>query len=118
MRIAVLALLLLTAACTTGVDRRTFLNTLIGAPETEVVRQMGVPSRTYETGGHKYLAYSEQRADYIAGGPFLFGAGFYYGPRFGYAAFPPQVIERVCETTFDIAEGRVLTWALRGNACG
>ena len=125
MRTAALAVALLTAACAQGMDRRAYLNTLIGTPEAEAVRQLGVPSRTYETGGHKFLAYTEQRADYI-GSPIMFGAGFgagFYGPRFGYAGFGPTVfgptvIERVCETTLDITEGRVATWQLRGNACG
>lgn len=121
MRMLALAVALLVTACAPHLDRRVYLSSLVGVPEAEVVRQIGVPTRTYETSGHKFLAYTEQRADYIAGGPFFFGGGFgggFYGPRFGYAAFPPQVIERVCETTFDIAEGRVLTWSLRGNACG
>ena len=67
--------------------------------------------------GHKYLAYAEERSEVIAGGPFVFGGGF-YGSRFGYfGGLPTEVIRRGCETTFDVADGRVLTWALRGNAC-
>lgn len=118
MRTTILAVALLATACAPGFDRRAYLSSLVGAPEAEVVRQMGVPSRTYETGGHKFLAYSEQRVDFVAGGPFFFGGAGFYGSRFGYGAFTPQVVERVCETTFDVAEGRVVTWALRGNACG
>ena len=118
MRSLVLTATLLLCACAPGMDRRAYLNTLIGQPESVAVQQLGVPSRAYETSGHKYLAFLEQRQDYLAGGPFLFGGGF-YGRGFGYGAvFPSEVINRVCETTLDIANGRVLSWSLRGNACG
>jgi len=123
MRLAKLLPLLLITACTTGPDRATVLNSMIGAPEAEVVRQLGVPSRTYETGGHKFLAYTDQRATVIDGGPLMYGGGFfgggYYGSGFGFgSAFPTEIIPRVCETTFDVVGGRVQTWSLRGNACG
>ena len=121
MKRAVLLATLL-AACSTGPDRAAFLNTLIGASETDLVRQLGVPSRTFDTPGHHFLAYAERRLDYIPGGPFFGGYGF--GPGYGYgfgglgAAFPPEVIDRQCETTFDVVGGRVQSWAFRGNACG
>ena len=123
---ALLLPLLALAACTTGPDRPALLNSLVGQSETEVVRVLGVPSRTYETAGHKFLAYTEQRATVVDGGPAFFGGygGFGYGafgPGFGWgygSAFPAQVIPRICETTFDVAGGRVLGWSLRGNACG
>ena len=116
--------LALLAACSSLPDRTAVLNSLVGQPETEVVRRFGVPSRTFETGGHNYLAYAEQLSQRIDGGPFFFGGGFYgggfgYGPGFGYgAAFPTEIVPRVCETTFDVSGGRVVGWALRGNACG
>ena len=122
---ALLAGLALLTACAPGVDRRAYLATFVGQPETEVVRQLGVPSRTFDSGGHKFLAYLEQRgATAISGGPFLFGGygyGYGFGPRFGYGyggAFPTYVTERTCETTFEVAGDRVVSWALRGNSCG
>ena len=106
------------AACAPGFDRRAYLATLVGQPETELVRQLGVPSRTYDAGGRRFIAYSERRADIYGGGPFFGGFG-YFGAGYGlYGAFPAQVIERGCETTFEVGDGRVLSWALRGNACG
>ena len=115
------------AACAvnTGEDRRAYLSSLVGAPETELVRQLGVPTRSYETTGRKFVAYDERRVDVYPGAPFFGGfGGFGYGyGRFGSGfgasyAFPPQVVERGCETTFEIDGGRVQSWALRGNACG
>ena len=100
--------------------RPAHLNSLIGAPETDVVRQLGVPTRTFQAGGHTFLAYEQRSAAIYPTTSLFFGNGF-YGPGFGLgygAAFPPTVIERGCETTIDIAEGRMVTWSLRGNGCG
>lgn len=115
----ILPVLALLAACAPGVDRRAYLATLVGQPETELVRQLGVPSRTYDTDGRRFVAYTERRADIVGGGPF-FGGGFgYFGGGYGlYGALPATVVERGCETTFELADGRVLSWTLRGNACG
>lgn len=121
MRLKPLALCLLLAACAPGIDRRAYLNTLVGQPEIDAVRQLGVPGRTYDTNGHRFLAYIDQRTTYVAGGPFLFG-GYYGGPfgrpGFGYAAFPQESVVRACETTLEIVDGRVANWSLRGNGCG
>ena len=132
MRTTALIPLLLLAACATGPDRTMVLNSLVGQSETEAVRTLGVPSRSYETAGRKFLAYREERAQILDGGGGFFGGGFYgggfgygtgfgsaFGPSFGYgAAFPAEVIPRVCETTLEVAGGRVTGWSLRGNSCG
>ncbi len=117
-RISPLLLAAALAGCAPAFDRPAFLATLVGQPETELVRRLGVPSRTYETGGHKFLAYSERRSEVIGGGPFFGGFGFGSGLGLGYgAAFPSEVIEQTCETTFEVGNGRVLAWSLRGDAC-
>ena len=111
----ILAGCLALAACATGPDRRQVLASLVGQPETEAVRQFGVPTRTYETGGRKFIAYDERTTDLLPSGPFLGGFGYFgYG---GFGGFPPQLIERGCETTLEVAGGKVVSWALRCNAC-
>ncbi len=118
MRHLVLVLCLAAASCTAGPDRRVVLASLVGQPETEVVRQLGVPNRSYETGGRKFIAYDERRTDLIPPSPFIGGFG-YFGYGYGtFGGFPAQLIERGCETTFEVSSGRVVSWALRGNACG
>ncbi|MDQ2801201.1 MAG: hypothetical protein M3Y41_00410 [Pseudomonadota bacterium] len=110
----------LTACVNTGADRRAYLTTLIGQPETTVIQQLGVPSRTFETDGHRFLAYDERRVDVIPSPP-LFGGGYWgggFGFGYGYGPFPPEIVERGCETTFDIVSGRVQSWNLRGSLCG
>jgi hypothetical protein len=106
------------AGCVDTLARRqALLNEFVGRPEPEVVQQLGVPDRTYETGGVKYLAYDESRMQIVPGVP-AFGAG----PWWAYGAygggFPPELINLVCETTFAVADGVVKSYTLRGNACG
>lgn len=115
MRLAVLLLAGLVVACADQLAaRRAYLSGFVGQPELAVVQQMGVPSRSYEASGVKYLAYDENRIDVIPSfptyGPFYMG---WYG-----GGFPPQVVEWRCETTFEVAEGTVRAFTLRGNACG
>jgi hypothetical protein len=94
--------------------RQAELGQLIGQPESVLIQRMGVPNRTYETDGVKYLAYDEQRVDIVPGYPTYnpFFTGWYGG------GFPPEVVELRCETTFEIAAGTVKAFTLRGNACG
>jgi hypothetical protein len=90
-------------------ERMAALNRLVGQPEQTLLLTMGVPTRSYDSGGVKYLAYDEQLIDIIPGTPGV-------GP-WNLGAVPPQPIERSCETTFQVAQGIVRSFILRGNAC-
>jgi hypothetical protein len=103
------------AGCTNQLaQREAYLRQFIGQPDSFLVQQMGVPSRSYETGGVRYLAYDERRIDIVPGPPSF--APFYMGWYRG--GFPPQVVELTCETTFEVSGGTVRAFTLRGNACG
>lgn len=112
----------LLAACVSPADlraeREAQLGGFIGQTEADLVRALGVPSRQFEADGRRFLAYIERRVDLVPGYmPFRpygygFGNGFGYGP-----GFPPQAIERSCETTFESVGGKVSGYSLRGNAC-
>jgi hypothetical protein len=112
------SLLLLTGLLAGCVDelavRQAQLSQLVGQPEAVLIQQLGVPSRSYETGGVKYLAYNEQRVDIVPGFPTYnpYFTGWYGG------GFPPYAVDLRCETTFAIADGTVKSFTLRGNACG
>jgi hypothetical protein len=97
------------------------LNALIGKTEADLVRSEGVPSRTYDAGGHKFLAYSRSRIESIGGepgfGPYGYGGWGGWGGYGGWGGFPPEIIQRDCETTFEVGGGLVLHWGFRGNAC-
>ena len=112
---AVLLLVVLLGGCTNVLaERQAYLNQFIGQPESALVQAMGVPSRSFTTAGVTYLAYNEHRIDFIPGTP-MYGP-FYWG---GYGGgFPPQIVQLDCETTFQVVDGRISTYTLRGNACG
>ena len=97
------------------------LNALVGKSETDLVRAQGVPTRTYDVGGHKFLAYASHHIESVPGdpgfGPYGYGGWGYWGGWGGWGGFPPEIIDRNCETTFEIANGVVLHWSFRGNAC-
>lgn len=111
-RIALPALLLITG-CQTGASREQILAQFVGATEQQLVQAMGVPNRTFTTGDARFLAFDERRDELIAPPP---------GPGWGWwgwgGPWPVTVRERVCETTFEIVQGRVRAFTLRGNACG
>ena len=114
-RVVLLALAGLVAGCVNQfAARQAYLSHFIGQPEAVLVQQMGVPMRSYETGGVKYLAYDESRVDILPAFPTYnpFFTGWYGG------GFPPQVVEWKCETTFAVSDDTVKSYTLRGNACG
>ena len=94
--------------------RQAYLSQFVGQSEAAVVQQFGVPSRSIETGGVRYLAYDEHRIDLVPSFPSYspYFTGWYGG------GFPPQVVEWRCETTFEVTGGTVRAFTLRGNACG
>lgn len=116
MRRAVLVLAVLLAGCVNRLaQRQAFLAPFIGQPESVLVQRLGVPDRTYQTQGVKYLAYTESRVDILPGAPMMMGPpwwGWYGG------GFPPQAVNLVCDTTFAVSDGIVRSYTLRGNACG
>jgi len=107
----VLACCALPVACADDTAARmAALNHLVGQPEQTLLQIMGVPTRSYDADGTKFLAYDERRVDFIPGVP---GVGVWSA-----GAVPPQRIERWCETTFQVAQAVVQNFTLRGNACG
>ncbi len=96
--------------------RQAALAVWVGQSEADLVRRFGVPARTYEAAGRRFLAYDEGSTQIVP----AFEPGYPYG--FGWqgygGGFPSEVVQRVCETTFEVAGGRVAGYSLRGNACG
>jgi hypothetical protein len=86
------------------------LASMVGESETDVVRQFGVPMRTIETGGHRFIAYFESRQQLVP------GVGPWGPPWWGWSG--SAVITRSCEVTFEIDAGKVKGYSLRGDGCG
>lgn len=120
--LALAAVLALAACAYPNPQHVAALNALVGKSETDLIRTYGVPNRTYDSGGHRFLAYSRSRIDTIPGDPGFGWGGPYWGGYWGggwggFGGFPPEYIQRQCETTFELAAGIVQTWSLRGNDC-
>lgn len=90
-----------------------FLQAQIGKPELQLVHDLGVPSRSYETDGHKFLAYesSTQWADYWGPG---WGPGWRHWGGWG---GPEEIVTNKCETTFDLVDDRVIGYQQHGTGC-
>lgn len=115
MRWLVLIAVLVVASCAdpAAVARHeAAMNAYVGQSELDLVHKLGVPSRSYDVDGRRFLAYSRRSIDVWPGMSF---GGF--GP-FGYGGgVPPQVVQWACDTTFELVGGRVIGWQQRGNNC-
>ena len=121
-RVIVIGLLLLLGACANQApqQRRAFIASLVGKSELDLVRQLGVPTRTFTVDGEKFLAYDDRRVEVLPGyygapwgGPGWGPWGWGWGGGWG----PPIVLARGCEITFDIREGKVASFTLVGPDC-
>jgi hypothetical protein len=129
----VLSAVSLSACAVPSESQRRMLDSMIGRSETDLVRAYGVPSRTFTTNGHTFLAYIQNETDYSPGTPGLgwgwgggwgggyggFGGGWggFGGYGGGFGGFPPSFYQTSCATTFEVDAGRVSAWTLRGNGC-
>ena len=84
----------------------------VGRSEGDLVAALGVPERTYEVEGRKFLTFEDKRSFIVAGDPFL-----YRYSRFGPYFAPPGYIVRTCEITFAVRQGRVESFTYRGDGC-
>ena len=103
----------LAAGCATGPTLEQRMLPFIGRSEGDLVAALGVPVRTYEADGRKFLAFEERRSYIVAGDPFLYRGYSRFGPYFS----PPGYIVRVCEITFTLRGGRAESFSSRGDGC-
>jgi hypothetical protein len=129
MRLKAIPLLLALSACadTGAADRQ--LATHVGRTESELVASLGVPTRTHEVDGRRFLSY-----DYLGGTssrssiqPSIglgFGrtswrggsaTGIGVGTGLGFSSFPAP--SESCSTTFELREGRVIGFRREGPGC-
>ena len=116
----VIAVALLTAGCQT-VQRTADTNDLwIGQEEILLVRVWGVPDRTYETSGHRFVVYVSQRTVTNPGVPGTYiaipsGSGPQQYQLVG--GIPPSTQTYTCETTFELVGTRIVGWQTSGSGC-
>ena len=88
----------------------------VGRSEAELVAALGVPDRTHEAGGMRFLEYERRRVVGTPTGTAGFGRfGRPWGYGFGYGG--TFVDTRECDTTFTLRGGRVERFSRRGNDC-
>jgi hypothetical protein len=109
-----LLLLLLLAGCATGPSLETRLAATIGQSELQVVETLGVPNRTYDTGGFRFLQYEERRQVLHQLDPYW---GRPYGRFAPYSLGGPVLLTRSCDITLTLREGRVQSFTTRGDDC-
>ena len=114
----VLLLALPLAACAQGPTLQEQLQAHVGKSELDLVTTLGVPVRTYEVEGRRFLQYEQRRSVlYQEPGlqrPFYGGP---WGPRWGYVPGPAVVGVVGCDITFELREGRVQGFSYRGQGC-
>ncbi len=97
------------------------LNALVGKSEADLIRVYGVPVRSVETGGSKFVAYSDHHIESFPEGGFGgygWRGGWGWGGGWGGGGWGyPDIQEFSCETTFELQADIVRRWSLRGNAC-
>jgi hypothetical protein len=112
-----LLLTLLVAACAQGPTLQQRLSTFIDRSEADLVAELGVPVRTHEAEGRRFLQYEQRRTVAFTEPGFhrpYFGP---WGPRWGYVPAPPSYAVLGCDITFALRQGRVESFTFRGQGC-
>jgi len=119
MRVAFVLFIFVLAGCANQAleERQAYYQQLVGQPEEQLVRELGVPTRTLESNGTRFLAYVESRSETVHPSP-PFAMTRYPRPGYPMYLLPNEIVERSCETTFEIAGGKVAGWRMHGNGCG
>nr|MCX5477257.1 hypothetical protein [Endobacter medicaginis] len=78
--VALVALCALAACEVPSPEQRAKLNSMIGQDETTLVRTFGVPTRVYQTGVARFVAYEQRDTNYSPGTP---GWGWGWGCGWG-----------------------------------
>lgn len=115
-----LAIPLLLAACASPAEiaaqRQARLDAYVGMSETALVHQLGPPASRQGEGAQSKLVYFTDYSQWWPGSPFDDEPPQLLGLQ--YHSIPPRLFIWSCETTFDIAAGKVVAAHQRGNYCG
>ncbi|MCI1437238.1 MAG: hypothetical protein LKI03_06545 [Acetobacter indonesiensis] len=132
-RLLLVSMLSLAACQVPTAKERRMLDSMIGKQAVDVVRTFGVPTRQFKSGDHTFLAYVNQQTDYSMpmggwgyggwGGGWGYGGwgGGWGGPGWGGwgygGGFPTTAYTYTCQTTFELVNGVVSAWTMRGDGC-
>jgi hypothetical protein len=99
-------------SCATAVSYETVLSSWMGAPEMDLVRSWGPPSKTYEIGDHKFFIYESSRNMHLPG-----TATFSTGTTI-IAGSPEMDVSIRCTTTFELRNSAIVASSYEGAGCG
>lgn len=111
--ILLLGALALTGCQVPSKKERRQLDSMIGKQTTDVVRTFGVPTRQFVSGNHTFLAYINQQTDYTMP---MSGWGW-DGGWGGMGGGMGTAYTYTCQTTFELVNGIVTAWTMRGDGC-
>ena len=117
--ISAIMLALVMAGCATTEQFETNLNSLVGQPETVLISQWGPPQNFYETGGVKFLSWSNQRNIPIAGTAPTYNRSC-VGTNcttISYGGSPGYNLNMHCTVVMTVQNGKVTNWRYQGNDC-
>ncbi|VVN81608.1 hypothetical protein PS712_01141 [Pseudomonas fluorescens] len=118
-RLSIVILTLMLSACATTAKYEKILDTWVGEDELNLVRKWGPPQQSYETSGHRFLVYSNDRNVFVPGQAPTYQTSVIGNTAYtnSYGGSPAMNVNLSCTTTFEIADGKITTWSYRGNDC-
>jgi hypothetical protein len=94
----------LTACATTGAYEDS-LNSWKGSSDATLIKTWGPPTETFNSNGHTFLVYQFSRTKPLS----VMG-----DPTGGHGDYMKSLF---CTTIFDVSQGQVQDWAIKGNDC-
>jgi hypothetical protein len=93
------------AACATTAKYEQSLDAMKGGSEADLVRSFGPPIEVFNSNGHRFLVYQ------------VVQTATFEPMRTRSSGSYDYSTEQACTTVFDVLDGRVLDWAIKGNNC-
>lgn len=118
-QILLLAALVLLGGCATEGKYQRALDTWKGSAELDLIRSWGAPQQVYESDGHKFLVFSNNRNVVMPGVSPTYQTNFVGNTAYttGYGGSPAMNLDLFCTTTFEVVDGKIYNWSYRGNDC-
>jgi hypothetical protein len=92
-------------ACATTRNYEETLNSWKGRPEASLVESLGTPADIFNSNGHRFLVYQDSQITALE-------------PMRNHSSGSHDYSKALfCTTVFDVVEGHVVEWAIKGNNC-
>jgi hypothetical protein len=92
-------------ACATTRDYEEALNLWKGSSEASLIKSLGPPADIFNSNGHRFLVYQDTQSTALE-------------PMRNHSSGSQDYSKTLfCTTVFDIFEGHVAEWAIKGNNC-